>query len=440
MEGRTRYIVVAIVWIATLSAVFAWFLSAREERLAMAAGPRNSESFQLALAIAEVFNESQAGISIDVFETSGSAENVTLLESGRIDFATVQADTQLGERVNAVASLYFDAFQLIVKASSNVNGFEDLAGKRVAIAPTGSGQNSSFWFVAGHYGLTPDRLTALPMSEDAANFAMIMGQVDAVFRVRAPGNPSIRELVSDHPMRLVPIRQSEALSLKQAAIAPGTIPLGSYIGSPPLPVRDLPTAVLERILVARADLSADLVYAMTRMLFERHSELIARNNLAGFIGALDGGSSRISTPVHAGAQRYYDREKPGFWQQNTRLLASLLYVIAILSTAGVALRSRLLRRHKVRIGEYTAQLMEIAEQARRAESAQVYYDLKDRLVRMLEQVVQDLDNDRFTQDEFEHFSFTWRAVDTLVRDRLTLARQSPALRASRPSDGDVING
>jgi TRAP-type uncharacterized transport system substrate-binding protein len=45
--------------------------------------------------------------------------------------------------------------------------------------------------------------------------------------------------------------------------------------------------VLERILVARADLNADLVHAMTRVLFERHSELIARDNLAGFISAID---------------------------------------------------------------------------------------------------------------------------------------------------------
>ena len=434
MEGRARYIIVAIVWIATLSALLAWFLSVREERLAFAAGPKNSESFQLAAAIAEVFNEAHTGITLDVFETSGSAENIDLLESGQIDFATVQADTQLGERINAVASLYFDAFQLIVNASSEIQGFKDLEGQRVAIAPAGSGQNRSFWFVAGHYGLAADQLTALPMSEEAANFAMIMGQVDAVFRVRAPGNPSIRELVSDHPMRLVPILQSEALSLKQAAIMPGTVPLGSYLGSPPLPKRNLPTAVLERTLVARADLNADLVHAMTRVLFERHSELIARDNLAGFISAIDS-NSRISTPLHPGARRYYDREKPGFWQQNTRVLASLLYVAAILSTAGLALRSRLMRRHKVRIGKYNRELMAIAEQARRAESAQIHYELKDRLVRILEQVVQDLDKEQFSQDEFEHFSFAWQAVDTLVRDRLTLAKHPLTPLKLSPSEG-----
>jgi hypothetical protein len=31
--------------------------------------------------------------------------------------------------------------------------------------------------------------------------------------------------------------------------------------------------------------------------------------------------------------------------------------------------------------------------------------------------VNDLDAERVTQEEFDHFSFTWQAVDTLVRDR-----------------------
>jgi type VI protein secretion system component VasF len=110
-------------------------------------------------------------------------------------------------------------------------------------------------------------------------------------------------------------------------------------------------------------------------------------------------------------------------------------VAAILSTAGLALRSRLMRRHKVRIGKYNRQLMAIAEQARRAESAQIHYELKDRLVRILEQVVQDLDKEQFSQDEFEHFSFAWQAVDTLVRDRLTLAKHPLTPLKFSPSGG-----
>jgi len=421
MPGRARFIIISIIWIATLSGALFWFLTTRTTTLAMAAGPRGSESFQLATAVAQVFNDTVKNARIDVFETGGSGDNVRLLESGQVDFATVQADTPVGESVSAVASLYLDAYQLIVRQGSGIRHFSDLAGQRVAIAPAGSGQNKAFWFLAQHYGLDTEQLSALPMAEEAANFAMMMNQVDAVFRVRVPGNQAIHELVSEHPIELVPIQQADALALQQPAIRSGIIPAGAYRGAPALPQADLSTAVLARLLVARSDVDVNLVHAMTRVLFDRHSELVALTGLAGFIQPIDN-ASRISIPLHSGAQRYYDREKPGFWQQNTRLLASLLYVVAILSSVGVALRSRLLRGRRVKVSDYNRQLMEIANQARRAESYEQLLKLKDKLVGMLQHIVDDLSRDRVTQEEFEHFSFTWQAVDTVVRDRLLLRK------------------
>jgi len=162
MEGRLRLIVVAIVWVATLFAILAWVVSTREVRLSIAAGPRSGESFQLASAIAQVFNETVPNASIDVFETSGSAENARLLESGQVDVATMQADTHVHGGINALASLYFDAYQLIVTESSDIRSFDQLAGQRVAIGPAGSGQSSAFLFAAEHYGLSGGHLTALP--------------------------------------------------------------------------------------------------------------------------------------------------------------------------------------------------------------------------------------------------------------------------------------
>ena len=50
-------------------------------------------------------------------------------------------------------------------------------------------------------------------------------------------------------------------------------------------------------------------------------------------------------------------------------------------------------------------------------------------------LVQDLDKEQFSQDEFEHFSFAWQAVDTLVRDRLTLAKHPLTPLKLSPSEG-----
>lgn len=423
-EGRARFILIAVVWVTLLAIGVTWFLGSRRVSIVIAGGPRSGETFELATAIATVLREAAPDLVVEVYETGGSEDNVRLIEEGRVDLATAQADTQVGDRVQGVASLYFDAYQLVVNADTDIRRFPDLSGHRIAIAPTHSGQNRSFWFVAQHYGLGREDLTALPMSENAADFAVTQGQVDAVFRVRTPGNPSIRELMRSHPMRVVPIGQSAALSLRQPSISPGIIPVGSYRGYPPLPDRDLPTAVLERLLVARADLDPNVVHRVTRTLFEWRTRLIGESKLSGFIRPL-GEAGELSLPVHPGAQRYYDREKPSFVQRNARTLSGLMSVVAILTSAGLALRARFLRMHRVRMGDYNLELMEIAEQARQSSSPDTLPALKDQLVEILRRVVADLDRETVTQDEFEHFSFTWQAVDALVRDRQTLPGVRP---------------
>jgi type VI protein secretion system component VasF len=99
-----------------------------------------------------------------------------------------------------------------------------------------------------------------------------------------------------------------------------------------------------------------------------------------------------------------------------------------------------MRRRRVRIGNYTMQLMEIAKQARNAGSVQTLYKLKDRLIHMLHQVVQDLDKDRVSQEEFEHFSFTCQAVDTVVRDSLAMTGRPLSASDTGPGETRQTNG
>lgn len=415
-----RLVLLGAGWLAVLTLALVFFLRVGDERIAIAAGPRGGDSFALANTIAGVLEAADPRLDIEVYETHGSAENVRLLEAGQADFATMQSDVRTDGSVHAVASLFFDAYQLVVPEGSPIRGAEDLAGRTVAIGPRGSGHYESFWFLVEHYGLAPEELVALPMSASAANFAMRRGQVDAVFRVHAVGNQGIRELATGFTPRLVPIEQAEALSIRHPAVSAGAIAKGSYRGHPPLPEADLPTAMVERFLVARAGLDDTVVADVTRALFEQRSQLISENALAGFIAAPDI-EGRLALPVHDGARRYYDREKPSFWQENARILAPTLYVIVISTTAFLALRGRVQARRRVRMSHYNLELMDIAEEADGAAKRADLVPLHRRLVAMLRQVVTDLDHDRVSQDEFDHFSFTWIAVDTLVRDRLAMA-------------------
>lgn len=417
MPYRYRLLVVALIWFAV--AAGAWrFVGARgPQRLAVAAGPRDGEAFVLAEALARVARSVPPQLEIEVLETAGSSENMRLVETGRVDLATVQADNEVLPRAALVAPLYPDSFQLLVRESSGIRSVSDLAGHRIAIPPEGGGQFRSFWFLAAHYGLDPSTVTALPMSASAANFAMLEGAVDAAFRVRAPGNASVLELIDAAPVRLVPIRQGAALGLKQPALGPGTIPAGSYRGHPPLPERELETVTVSRLLVARLGLEEEVVRRITSLLFEQRTALVAVTPLAGFVTTPDR-MATTSMPVHPGAQRYYDREKPTFWERNARALAPLLSILALLFSGALALRARFQRAQKDRADRYNLELMRISEEARGSREAGELLKLRDELHRILRTVLEDLEHDRVTREEFDFFSFSWQAADTVVRDEL----------------------
>lgn len=419
-SSKTRILMMIIIWMVAIFALVLWLGGTRLSRVTVAGGPAGSETLLLSQAIADVLNEAKLGFRVMVFETGGSSENLRLMENRRIDLGTMQADTPASDDVLGIATLYQDAYHLIARDEANINSFADLPGHRIAIPPVASGQFNSFWFLADHYGLQPESLTALPMSEEAANFAMERGQVEAVFRVRAPGNKAIRELIGDKNLHLVPIEQSEALALKQPAIAQGVIPLGSYRGYPALPRQDLATAVVERLLVVRSDMDPNLIYKLTRAIYENRSEIMEISKLAGFIGPLPSDSESVIT-AHPGARAYYDREKPGFLQQNARLVSAMLYMIAIICSGLLALRTHWVRTHRLRMHAFNKRLMDIATAARHENETGQLLQCKHHLMDILEEVVGDLENEKVNQEEFEHFSFTWQAVDALVRDRLNFA-------------------
>jgi uncharacterized protein len=421
LSPRVRIVLMLLIWLIAVGALVLWLSSGAKTRITVAGGPAGSETLNLTSSIAEVLNKSNTGFEMRVFETGGSTENLRLLESGKIDLATIQADTPTPEGVVGVTSLYEDAYHLIVRADSGIFHFPDLRAHRVAIPPVTSGQFNSFWFLASHFGLAQGDLSARPMSAAAANFAMEQGQVDAIFRVRAPGNESISEMIGDKALRLVPINQSEALALKQPAISPGVIPLGSYRGNPPLPEQDMSTAILSRLLVAREGLTTQLVYEITRQIYERRSEIHELSKLAGFIGPLPDDAVSV-IPAHEGARHYYDREKPTFMQQNARLVSAFLYIAAILSSALLALRSVWIKSRRMRMSSFNQRLMEIASAAGGDPEPAALAMGKQQLIDILGEVVSDLDNQRVSQEEFEHFSFTWQAVDALVRDQTAASR------------------
>lgn len=381
-------------------------------RLTVAAGSPSGEAFAMSSAIAEITRRYHPNIKIEVYQTSGSTENMRLLDKGLIDLATVQADTKMLPNARLIALLYPDTFQLVAREGAGIKTVSDLRGKRIALPPKGGGQIKSFWFLAEHYGLKSDSFIGSSMSQGAAVFAMRRGAVDAMFSVRAAGNRRILELIETSPARLISIDQAGALKLKQPALDVGVIPKGSYRGEPALPDTDLPSVNVQRLLVARAGLDSSVVATLTSILFERRRDLIDLTSLAGFIASPDqtGGTA---LPVHPGAQQFYNREEPTFLQEQAEPIALIVSILAIIISGILRITAQ---RKKRRIDQINRELLDIYHAVTSSTATEELTGIRNRMMQILDSVVDGAEIGEISHEGLEVLSFTWEAVNNAITE------------------------
>ncbi|GBU17570.1 MULTISPECIES: TAXI family TRAP transporter solute-binding subunit [Methylobacterium] len=117
-------------------------------------------------ALVEAFRESDPGLTVELRNTKGSAENLTLLKEGQLDLALVQGEyaydalgAQDGSRpgLAVVAPVDTSPGVFVVTAASPIRSVEDLRGKTVALGTRASGLTVIGRTVLKGSGIDPDR-------------------------------------------------------------------------------------------------------------------------------------------------------------------------------------------------------------------------------------------------------------------------------------------
>lgn len=295
-----------------------WFgLSNQQVReLTLAAGNPEGESYILSQAIARVITANDPKLRITVLATNGTDENLDLLERGKAQLATGQADVPAGSLARTVAVLYRDLFQLVVQATSDVRQLPDLAGHRILLQPN-SGEFDSFLDLITHYGLNLDSFQLNFVSDQEADGLFRQQQADALFRVRTPNNAYITRVVREAQGRLLPIDQAEAMRVRHPALESAIIPKGVYQGNPPIPSTNLSTIAVERLLFASRFLDDGTVREIAQILGEHRREIAdaipdehmdLRPLVANFKQPRPNAGTGV--PLHAGALAYYEGARP----------------------------------------------------------------------------------------------------------------------------------
>jgi len=445
-DRRLSWILGALVVLVTAALGYTWFDNNRVHTLVLAAGGSDGESYILAKGLATVVERHYPQIRLVVRESGGTSENLALLAERRAELATAQADVPPGPMVNLLAVLYRDDLQLFVRDDAHITDFRSLRGKCIGL-PQRGGQYQSFLSVAKLLGFSANDFRFVGADDASADQALLDTRADAVFRVRAVGNPALEKLVQTSVGHFIPIEERAALKVRNPAFEASVIPQGVYGGISAQPSVDIPTVGVARTLVARPDTSQRDIYAVTSVLFNDRREIaeeISEANAAvrylladvKEASALGG----LAPPVHPGAKQFFDRDKPSFVLDHASFVGLLVTLSVLVFSWVREFRRTIARRRKAKGDRYMDEVVELLLMCQKLDSPIAIAGLRSQLMVILTEAVQALDLDEISNEAFQNLGRVWGIVIDLLRERAAILESNEAIVASLPQTACAAPG
>ena len=239
-----------------------WVEPAPPSRVVIATGRADGAYYRFGQQYRE--HLAREGVTLDVRETSGSVENIRLLEdpASGVDVAFVQGGTG-GAATTAtlvsLGSLYFEPLWVFSHQASPPADLRGLRGRRLAVGPEGSGTRAVAERLLGATGVTPGAATRLPLAGTDAVRALREREVDVVFMIASPEAAAFKAMLRAPGVRLMSFPRAEAYArafpfLTRLTVAAGTLSLEAD-----LPRRDTVVVAPAATLVARPDFHPALV-------------------------------------------------------------------------------------------------------------------------------------------------------------------------------------
>jgi uncharacterized protein len=265
-------------------------------------------------AMSKIWNSKIPGMNVTAQATGASVENVRLMNKDEVELALVQSDTidfafnakeafkEKLTKMAVVAVLYPELIHIVVRGELDINSFSGLRGKKIGVGAPGSGTEANFRQLMDIHRMGKDDVSTqyLSFAESADQFKD--KRIDAFMVTGGVPTSAIMDVATQREIKILPIEDTmlSILTAKYPFLSSAVIPANSYKGV----TKDVKTAAVNAVLIAHPKLSTDVVYNLTKALFENQAELAAAH-AKGKVLSLQGAATGVSIPFHPGAAKYY---------------------------------------------------------------------------------------------------------------------------------------
>jgi len=278
-------------------------------------GGQSGVYYPVGVALSQIYAKDIPNVRSTAQVTRASAENLNLLQSGRGEVAFTLADAlsdawkgneeagfkQKLDRLRGISGLYNNYIQIVANADSGIRTLADLKGKRISVGAARSGTELNARAILKAAGLSYSdlgKVEYLPFGESVE--LMKNRQLDATLQSAGLGVASIRDLATAIKIVVIPVPPEVVAKVGDPAYQPAVIPANTYTGQ----TTDIPTAAIPNFLVTHSGVPEDMVYRMTKAMYDNLDTLYAAHNAARAIKR-DNALKGMPVPLHPGAERYY---------------------------------------------------------------------------------------------------------------------------------------
>ena len=265
-------------------------------------------------AFAAAVHAADSTITIEPRNTKGSAENVPLLEQGKLDLALVQGEAAYEAlaginrpkptSIKILWAMYSSPGMFVVRADSPYRRIEDLKGKAVAWGAKGSGLVLLAGYTLEPLGLDRDRdFQSVYLERAGDGPAMVLdGRVAALWGggIGWPGFTTMAKAPGGARFIAPSDKDIDRILAHHKFLRLATVPAGSYPGQ----VLDIPSVGSWSFVFARADLPEKDAYRVARALHKAEADLAKRLLQARESTAANTASAADPAVLHAGVARY----------------------------------------------------------------------------------------------------------------------------------------
>jgi TRAP transporter TAXI family solute receptor len=271
--------------------------------------------YPLGVALSQIYGKALPNAKVTVQATKASAENLNLLQAGRGEIGFTlgdsladawKGDAEAGfksplKKLRSVAAIYPNYIQIVASADSGIKSLADLKGKRLAVGAPKSGTELNARAVLKGAGLSYKDLAKVEYLPFGESVELIKNrQLDATLISAGLGVAALRDLATSVKIQIVPVPQEVIAKIGDAAYQAGTIPANTYEGQD----KEVSTVAIQNFLVTHEGLPADVVYAMTKSMWENLDHLTAAHAAAKAMNRANAAKG-MPVPLHPGAEKYY---------------------------------------------------------------------------------------------------------------------------------------